>query len=135
MALSRANFALKANACTAGYVAFNKKGEAFNTNTTWRKRYTTILLSGLCTSSHHKNLQQSLSRLSTSMLRNAFSMSPINATLFSLNQSRISNNKGLSDGPTCKQSFRDVPPFLTFAEASYTTRTLVVLASRRTTAK
>lgn len=116
-------------------VAFNKNGEAFNPKTTQQKRSTTILLYGLCNSSHHKNLRQSLYLSATSILRNAFSISPTNATLFSLNLTKTSKSKGFNDGPTCRQSLREVPPFPSFAEASYTTRTLVVFASLRTTAR
>ena len=80
-------------------------------------------------SSTHKNLRQSLSSGSTSMFKNAFSISATIPILVSLNLNDMSHNKGVSGGPTWRQSFKDVPDLPSFVEASYTTRSFVVSAS------
>ena len=99
------------------------------------KCYYTFELYYICDQLLHLCLQQqSLSFLCTPTMRKAFAMSPTRTTLFSRNRNEMSNNNGFNDGPTCKQSFKEVPVLVAFDDALYTILTFVVVASFLTTA-
>ena len=57
-------------------------------------------------SATHKNQRKSLCFGSIPMLRNAFSRSPISATFFIRNRSKMSNMSGAKLGPVSKQSLK-----------------------------
>ena len=90
-------------------MAFNENGEEFKPNTTRQNRYTSISEFAFWARFNHKNGKQSRSTLSTSIFKNAFSISAIKTILFCRNRTKISKSNGLSDGPTCEQSFNDAP--------------------------
>ena len=77
-------------------------------NTTLLNLYTIIsgFLAGIYFT--HKNHKQSLSPSCTSIFKNAFALSPTNATGCSLNLNSISTISGVKNGPTCKQSLMKV---------------------------
>jgi hypothetical protein len=83
-----------------------RNGEEFKPKTTRQNRYTSISEFAFCAFFNHKNRKQSLSILSTSTFKNAFSISAIKAILFCRKRTKISKSNGLSDGPTCKQSLK-----------------------------
>ena len=60
-------------------------------------------------------------------------MSPTSATLFSLNLSKMSNKKGVKDGPMYNQSLGEMPVLPSLQDVSTASNTFVFSASMRTT--
>ena len=109
-----------------------QKGMEDTPNTTLVNLNTCISGSALVMSSIQRNLRTSLSQAMTEIMRNAFSRSAVKAILYDLNVKSRSSSNWLNVGPFWRQSFNQGP--LDLAEASYTTRSLVVILSVHTMA-
>ena len=110
-------------------VAPRRNGLEITPNGTRQKRYYWMLFDNtdrLSTSFNHRNLVTSLWHGCKPICKNAFSMSDTYAVLCKQNLMRRPHKSCNNTGPLNRHSFRLLYSALVFAEASYTTRSLLV---------